>query len=67
LENKGAELKGEFTRTIYNKWNLKTAGKNALKSLSAELPYSAKGVWYRDEIGNISTSHAWKDVNLSNY
>lgn len=37
------------------------AGKNGLKTLYAELPFSSTGVWYRDEIGNISTSHAWKD------
>jgi len=36
-------------------------GKNALKSLYAELPYHAWGVWYSDEIGNISTSNAWRD------
>jgi len=24
------------------------------------LPYHAWGVWYQDEIGNISTSNAWR-------
>jgi len=29
----------------------------------ADLPYNAWGVYYTDEIGNISTSNAWRDVN----
>jgi oligosaccharyltransferase complex subunit alpha (ribophorin I) len=32
-----------------------------LKNLNAELPYHSSGVYYGDEIGNISTSHASRD------
>lgn len=32
-----------------------------MRSLKAELPYHANGVYYFDEIGNISTSHAHRD------
>lgn len=48
---------GEFGRINYNKYNDKV-GRNAIKELSADLPYHAWGVSYYDEIGNISTSHA---------
>jgi hypothetical protein len=37
-------------------------GMSALKSLKAELPYHIKGLYYTDEIGNISTSNAFRDV-----
>jgi len=33
-----------------------------LKNLYAELPYHSWGVWYKDEIGNISTSRAWRSA-----
>jgi len=42
-------------------------GKNALRGLSARYPVHAWGMHYRDEVGNISTSRAWRDssnVNL---
>jgi hypothetical protein len=61
--NLGANLKGEFGRVVYNSWS-PDAGKNALKSLYAELPYHAWGAYYYDEIGNISTSNAYRDVFL---
>lgn len=59
--NLGANLKGEFGRVVYNSWTPE-AGKNALKSLYAELPHHAWGAYYYDEIGNISTSNAYRDV-----
>lgn len=30
------------------------------------MPYHAWGVWYQDEIGNISTSNAWRSVHIIN-
>lgn len=39
------------------------SGKNALKELKAELPYHSWGVYYHDEIGNISTSNAYRNHN----
>ena len=62
LANEGAQLTGEYNRIDYNP-HRPNAGKNALKSLSAELPFHATGVYYRDEVGNISTSNAFRRVS----
>ncbi|CAD8057166.1 unnamed protein product [Paramecium sonneborni] len=59
IENQGAKLKGEFGRVNFNKYN-PNVGKHSLKQLSASLPYDSWGVYYKDEIGNISTSNAAK-------
>ena len=61
MKNEGAEFTGEYSRVDYNQYK-PGAGKSALKSLQAELPYHAWGVYYRDEIGNISTSNAKRNV-----
>ena len=66
IENIGAKLDGEFGRIDYNQYSNK-GGRNALKKFRAILPLRAWGLWYRDEIGNISTSNAirqWDDVQL---
>jgi len=66
IENIGAKLNGEFGRIDYDEYS-RTGGKNALTEFSAKLPLRAWGLWYRDEIGNISTSIAkreWNDVDL---
>jgi len=60
IYNSGATLKGEFGRVSYNKHN-PANGKTAVKQLYAEIPYHAWGAFYYDEIGNISTSRAWRD------
>ena len=61
IENIGAKLIGEFGRIDYD--NGMTGGKNALKSIRATLPLRAWGLWYRDEIGNVSTSNAKREMN----
>ena len=61
IENIGAKLIGEFGRIDYD--NGITGGKNALKSIRATLPLRAWGLWYRDEIGNVSTSNAKREMN----
>ena len=61
IENIGAKLIGEFGRIDYDEGN--TGGKNAFKELHAKLPLRAWGLWYRDEIGNVSTSNARRDMN----
>ena len=63
LQNRGANLTGEFGRVVYNKYN-SNSGKNALKDMTSILPYQTWGIYYRDEIGNISTSNAIRGVNL---
>ncbi len=35
--------------------------KNAFKGIEGQLPYDAWGMYYRDEVGNISTSKAYRD------
>ena len=61
IENIGAKLIGEFGRIDYDEGI--TGGKNALKSIRAKLPLRSWGLWYRDEIGNISTSNARRELN----
>ena len=61
IENIGAKLIGEFGRIDYD--NGVNGGKNALKSIKAKLPLRSWGLWYRDEIGNISTSNARREMN----
>lgn len=66
IENIGAKLIGEFGRIDYDEYSNK-GGKNALKEIRATLPLRSWGLWYRDEIGNVSTSVAtrqWNDVSL---
>lgn len=58
LANEGAEFKGEYSRVDYNaQFN---TGRSALKGLSAKYPVHAWGMHYRDEVGNISTSKAYR-------
>ena len=61
IENIGAKLIGEFGRIDYDEGV--TGGKNAMKKIRAKLPLRAWGLWYRDEIGNVSTSVARREIN----
>jgi len=66
IENIGAKLEGEFGRIDYDEYG-RHGGKNAIKKLRAHLPLKSFGLWYRDEIGNVSTSRAareWEEVRL---
>lgn len=51
----GAKLKGSFSRYDYQR--IPTSGQSSVKSYKTMLPAAARDVYYRDEIGNISTSH----------
>ena len=51
----GALLKGSFSRFDYQR--NPNSGQSAVKSYTTLLPAAAQDVYYRDEIGNISTSH----------
>ncbi|KAH7566991.1 hypothetical protein JRO89_XS07G0004200 [Xanthoceras sorbifolium] len=60
LVHGGAQSKGEFSRLDYQaRPNIR--GASAFRHLLASLPPRAHSVYYRDEIGNISTSHLWGD------
>nr|CAG4638394.1 EOG090X04O4 [Cyclestheria hislopi] len=50
----GARLKGSFSRFEYQR---EQSGVSSVKSFKTLLPPSAADVYYRDEIGNISTSN----------
>ncbi|RYR41380.1 hypothetical protein Ahy_A08g037775 isoform B [Arachis hypogaea] len=56
----GAKNKGEFSRLDYQARPY-VRGASAFRRLVARLPPRAHSVYYRDEIGNISTSSLWGD------
>ncbi|KAH9313921.1 hypothetical protein KI387_022548, partial [Taxus chinensis] len=61
LVHGGARLKGGFSRIEYQaRPNIR--GASSFRSLLAKLPSGAHSVYYRDEIGNISTSHLRSDA-----
>ena len=53
VQNTGPELKGAYSRLDYDMGKRK----GSFRALSAPLPRLAKDAYYRDRIGNISTSH----------
>lgn len=57
VKHEGAGLKGSFSRYDFQREMSPSA---AVKSFKTFLPSSARDVYYRDEIGNISTSHLRK-------
>lgn len=54
VRHTGAVLKGPFSRYDYQRGQ---DSASSVKSFKMILPASARDVYYRDEIGNISTSH----------
>jgi len=56
LKHTGAALKGGFSRYDYQR-NPTLKGSSSFRTITAFLPLSADGIYYRDRIGNISTSH----------
>jgi oligosaccharyltransferase complex subunit alpha (ribophorin I) len=55
LTHSGAKLTGPFSRHEYQKYmNYAPA---AYRSITATLPHHARDIYYRDIIGNVSTSH----------
>ncbi|PKY53301.1 Ribophorin I [Rhizophagus irregularis] len=57
LTQEGARLKDQFSRLEYHK-NIYTRQNSVMtRELSLSLPAHASNVYYRDEIGNVSTSH----------
>lgn len=51
---------------MYNRY-VPTSGKNAIKGFESHLPIKSWGVYYKDEIGNISTSNAYRGVIFTNF
>ncbi|KAL6996000.1 Dolichyl-diphosphooligosaccharide--protein glycosyltransferase subunit 1A [Sarracenia purpurea var. burkii] len=56
----GSQIMGEFSRLDYQA-RPHIRGASAFRYLVAKLPPRAHSIYYRDEIGNISTSHLWGD------
>eukprot|EP00250_Pteridium_aquilinum_P001424 c11620_g1_i1 orf=429-2282(-) len=56
LTHGGAQHKGGFSRLDFQA-KAGISGRSALRGLQARLPPRAHSVYYRDEIGNVSTSH----------
>ncbi|KAK2177069.1 hypothetical protein NP493_619g00046 [Ridgeia piscesae] len=54
VRHSGAKLKGSFSRFDYQRHQ---DGAASIKTFKTLLPASARDVYYRDEIGNISTSN----------
>ncbi|KAI9267318.1 Ribophorin I [Sporodiniella umbellata] len=57
LRNDGASLEKEFSRVQYQLTAQVHGQTNVLKQLKFQLPVSAQDPYYRDEVGNVSTSH----------
>lgn len=55
LLHTGALLKGSFSRYEYARES--KSGQSSIQSFDTVLPAAASDIYYRDEIGNISTSH----------
>uniref|UniRef100_A0A4W2BUA0 Dolichyl-diphosphooligosaccharide--protein glycosyltransferase subunit 1 n=1 Tax=Bos indicus x Bos taurus TaxID=30522 RepID=A0A4W2BUA0_BOBOX len=55
LKHTGAALKGPFSRYDYQRQP--DSGVSSVRSFKTILPAAAQDVYYRDEIGNVSTSH----------
>jgi oligosaccharyltransferase complex subunit alpha (ribophorin I) len=62
LFNEAAGINGEFGRVDYQHWNPSIAP-YALKSFETGLPRYIRGLYYWDYIGNISTSHAFREID----
>ncbi|XP_010539780.1 PREDICTED: dolichyl-diphosphooligosaccharide--protein glycosyltransferase subunit 1A-like [Tarenaya hassleriana] len=60
--HRGAQLKGEFSRLDFQARQDHRGGASAFRQFVARLPPRAHSIYYRDEIGNISTSLLWSDT-----
>ncbi|KAK9129198.1 hypothetical protein Sjap_009685 [Stephania japonica] len=60
LEHGGARTKGGFSRIDYQA-RPHVRGASSFRRLMVKLPPRAHSVYFRDEIGNVSTSHLWAD------
>jgi oligosaccharyltransferase complex subunit alpha (ribophorin I) len=56
LEHHGAKLKGGFSRMDYQAGRQQYVENPSFRELAAILPSGARDIYYRDQIGNVSTS-----------
>lgn len=57
LHNDAPRLKGSYSRVDYVRHQQMGQNHGSFRGLAAHLPFSAFDIYYRDEIGNVSTSH----------
>ncbi|KAG0163336.1 dolichyl-diphosphooligosaccharide--protein glycosyltransferase subunit 1 [Apophysomyces sp. BC1034] len=57
LRHDGAELDEPFSRVKHQLSKMVHGQTNMLQELTFRLPFEARDVYYRDDIGNVSTSH----------
>ncbi|KAI8579906.1 hypothetical protein K450DRAFT_239666 [Umbelopsis ramanniana AG] len=62
LRHDGARLEKQFSRVEFQQSAGVHDHTNVLKQLTFQLPASARDVYYRDDIGNVSTSHVRNQV-----
>jgi len=62
IEHTGARLKGSFSRYDYQR-NPNQQSQASFRYITAVLPPTARDIYYRDQIGNVSTSHVREDDN----
>ena len=60
LTHTGAKLRGPFHRFDYERSRFGESAPASFRTLIAELPRTAKDIYYRDVIGNVSTSRVRK-------
>ncbi|KAI8070922.1 Ribophorin I [Gongronella butleri] len=65
LRNDGAELKEHFNRVRHMMSRQMHSATNMVTELSLRFPAGAKDAYFRDEIGNVSTSHFRQDADAS--
>lgn len=63
LQNEAAKIKGQFSRADYYQTGefAYSGGDTSIKSLHTEFPRHIHDLYYTDYIGNISSSHAFRD------
>jgi oligosaccharyltransferase complex subunit alpha (ribophorin I) len=61
LKNDAAKLKGEFNRLRYTGLTNQNQGNYIFRRLHAQLPRKAHELYYRDAVGNVSTSGATRE------
>jgi len=63
IEHRGAVLKGEFSRLDFQMDRRNANQQPVVKQFKTQIPFSARDIYYRDQIGNISTSIVHKRAN----
>ena len=63
LKNDAAKLKGEFNRIKYQSLTSYQHGNHIFRKLFTQLPRKTHELYYKDIIGNVSTSRATRELS----